>query len=90
MAPLMSNADLPLIQYHCRCLEKLEQVPIQPTRFSMAFYVSAVNDNSTFTRYSKQSFMIIIERRMSGCFTCYKIKMNCVVSRRNKNVIIIS
>ena len=56
VAPLMSNANF----------------PIQPTRFSMAFYVSATNDSSTSTRYSQQSFMIITERPKSGCYTCYK------------------
>ena len=28
--------------------------------------------------YSQQSFMIITGRRMSGCYTCYKIKMDCI------------
>ena len=35
--------------------------------------------------HSQQSFMIITGRRMSGCYTksCYKIKMNCIVLRRD-------
>ena len=37
-APLLSITDWPLLQYRCRCLEKLEQVPIQPTRCSKGFF----------------------------------------------------
>ena len=33
---------------------------------------------STSIIYSQQSFMIITGRRMSGCYTCYKIKMDCI------------
>ena len=31
-----------------------------------------------YTEYSQQSFMSITGRRMSGCYTCYKIKMDCL------------
>ena len=37
-----------------------------------------VLSTSTSIIYSQQSFMIITGRRMSGCYTCYKIKMDCI------------
>ena len=39
---------------------------------------AATQTASTSIIYSQQSFMIITGRRMSGCYTCYKIKMDCI------------
>ena len=45
---------------------------------TVLFVRVASGRDSTSIIYSQQSFMIITGRRMSGCYTCYKIKMDCI------------